>query len=170
MGSFGCISFAGVALGDADMGTAVAKISVTSIRKRLTQELRLAEELLRRYEQRERAAKEEFRLADEVDRIISIEASEMELFGRERLSSKILFIRQTLDRIAKGEYGVCVVCEKEISSKRLRALPTVTKCLECQAKSEPSQKRGVPRVFEKIVSHVSDSETADYLRGYARGD
>jgi DnaK suppressor protein len=42
-------------------------------------------------------------------------------------------IREALKRIAEGTYGVCSQCGEDIDPKRLRALPTATKCISCAA-------------------------------------
>ncbi len=51
--------------------------------------------------------------------------------------SKLLEIKQiraALERIAKGEYGVCVRCGEPIDPKRLKALPTAVTCIACASK------------------------------------
>jgi RNA polymerase-binding transcription factor DksA len=40
-------------------------------------------------------------------------------------------IREALQRIAQGSYGVCAECGGAIDSRRLKALPTATKCITC---------------------------------------
>jgi DnaK suppressor protein len=45
-------------------------------------------------------------------------------------------IDAALKRIAKGDYGNCQMCQKEIGKKRLNALPWTPLCIECQEKSE----------------------------------
>lgn len=45
-------------------------------------------------------------------------------------------IDAALKRIAKGDYGNCQTCQKEIGKKRLNALPWTPLCIECQEKSE----------------------------------
>lgn len=42
-------------------------------------------------------------------------------------------IRAALKRIAEGSYGVCSQCGATIDPKRLKALPTATKCISCAA-------------------------------------
>jgi DnaK suppressor protein len=42
-------------------------------------------------------------------------------------------IRDALNRIAEGSYGVCAQCGERIDPKRLKALPTATKCISCAA-------------------------------------
>jgi len=40
-------------------------------------------------------------------------------------------IKEALERIANGTYGVCVECGTDIDPKRLRALPNATRCISC---------------------------------------
>jgi DnaK suppressor protein len=41
-------------------------------------------------------------------------------------------IRNALDRVADGSFGICVNCEEDISPKRIKALPWATFCISCQ--------------------------------------
>jgi len=41
-------------------------------------------------------------------------------------------IREALKRIENGNYGVCMECGEEISSKRLLAVPYAVRCMECE--------------------------------------
>ena len=41
-----------------------------------------------------------------------------------------------LRRIDRGEFGNCQMCQKEISKKRLNALPWTSFCIDCQEKVE----------------------------------
>lgn len=41
-----------------------------------------------------------------------------------------------LQRIDNGTYGICRVCGKEISYKRLEAVPTTTICFDCKVKEQ----------------------------------
>ena len=40
-------------------------------------------------------------------------------------------IKEALKRIAEGTYGVCIRCGADIDPKRLKALPTATRCISC---------------------------------------
>lgn len=44
-------------------------------------------------------------------------------------------IEATLSRLDRGEYGVCEVCGRKISSKRLKALPEASRCVACAEKN-----------------------------------
>jgi len=45
--------------------------------------------------------------------------------------AEIRQIRAALDRLAKGEYGVCVACGEPISDERLAAIPHAARCRNC---------------------------------------
>jgi RNA polymerase-binding transcription factor len=40
-------------------------------------------------------------------------------------------IQEALKRISEGTYGVCAKCGADIDPKRLKALPTATRCISC---------------------------------------
>lgn len=41
-------------------------------------------------------------------------------------------IKQALDSIEEGGYGVCIDCHQEIKEKRLLSYPNATRCVICQ--------------------------------------
>lgn len=51
-------------------------------------------------------------------------------------------LEQALERIEKGEYGVCISCQKEISFERLEAVPHARLCIECKSKEESTKRIG----------------------------
>jgi DnaK suppressor protein len=55
---------------------------------------------------------------------------------RNRESGLIKKIRQSLEDIENNEYGICVVCEEEISLERLKARPVAKHCIKCKTKME----------------------------------
>jgi RNA polymerase-binding transcription factor DksA len=40
------------------------------------------------------------------------------------------------ERLAKGDYGVCVDCARDIGFERLRATPSAIRCIDCQTRHE----------------------------------
>ncbi|MBI1869989.1 MAG: TraR/DksA C4-type zinc finger protein [Chlamydiae bacterium] len=52
----------------------------------------------------------------------------------------LYLIQEALKRIDDGTFGICEVCEKPISSKRLDAVPYATLCLPCQTEQEKKKK------------------------------
>lgn len=49
---------------------------------------------------------------------------------------ELLHIDAAVKRIDKKEYGNCLMCQKEISKKRLTYLPWAPFCIECEEKAE----------------------------------
>jgi len=41
-------------------------------------------------------------------------------------------IQEALDRLALGDFGMCLSCEQPIAPKRLQALPWAKYCVKCQ--------------------------------------
>ncbi len=65
---------------------------------------------------------------------------ELRIRDRERkLAAKI---KQALDRIKDGTFGLCESCEEEISPERLRARPVTTLCIDCKTEQERQEKIG----------------------------
>jgi len=50
------------------------------------------------------------------------------------LESTLRDVEKALNKIAKGTYGICKYCGKEIDEKRLRARPASGSCVECKKK------------------------------------
>ncbi len=59
---------------------------------------------------------------------------------RDRERKLILKIRETLNRIDAGTFGICQECEEEISESRLKARPVAGLCVECKRKQEEEEK------------------------------
>ena len=57
----------------------------------------------------------------------------------EQMSRAIFEIDRALDRIEEGTYGVCQGCEKAISIERLEAIPSASRCAQCQSAVERGQ-------------------------------
>jgi len=50
--------------------------------------------------------------------------------------NQLFQIDAALRRIERNEFGNCQMCQKEISKKRLNALPWTSLCIDCQEKAE----------------------------------
>jgi len=79
-------------------------------------------------------------LADPLDRA-SIESYRIwTLRIRDRESMLIKKIRQSLEDIENGEYGICEDCGEDISIERLKARPVTSFCIRCKTKRESVEK------------------------------
>jgi DnaK suppressor protein len=56
--------------------------------------------------------------------------------GYERLARRAKVLAIALERVRHGSYGSCEECGRSIPKARLRALPGVTTCLQCQELGE----------------------------------
>jgi DnaK suppressor protein len=70
-----------------------------------------------------------------------------EIFEREKnmtlvqtLQESLQTVNEALHKFDNGTYGLCEECGQPIPEKRLRALPSATHCVECQAKMEQQQR------------------------------
>lgn len=81
-------------------------------------------------------------LAETVDRIQANEWREIGLAIRELLVKRVSRLEAAVERLDRGAYGLCGECGETIAPARLRALPDVETCVQCQARLERS---GRPR-------------------------
>ena len=58
---------------------------------------------------------------------------------RERERGLIMKIRDALDRIERGTYGICQECGEAISERRLMARPVATLCIDCKDWQEKAE-------------------------------
>jgi DnaK suppressor protein len=59
---------------------------------------------------------------------------------RDRERKLIGKIKEALERIDNGTYGICEVCGEDIGEPRLKARPVTTLCFECKKKQEMEEK------------------------------
>lgn len=59
---------------------------------------------------------------------------------RDRERKLIVKIREALDRIENGEYGICEECGEDISEQRLMARPMTTLCIDCKTSQEEDER------------------------------
>jgi DnaK suppressor protein len=74
--------------------------------------------------------------ADQVDEIQASERREIGCATRELLVGRVNRLSAALDRLDKGEYGMCAECGEAISPVRLHAVPEVQTCVRCQDRIE----------------------------------
>lgn len=55
-----------------------------------------------------------------------------ELSMEARLQSELKDVKQALDALEKGKYGICKYCAKPIDEKRLEARPASSSCITCK--------------------------------------
>jgi len=86
---------------------------------------------------------------DVTDRASQESDRNFELRIRDRERKLVKKMSEALQRIDDGSFGICEVCEKKISEKRLMARPVTTLCIACKTQQEKQEKQRVNR------SHLS---------------
>ena len=61
---------------------------------------------------------------------------------RDRERKLIAKIKEALERIESGTFGICEVCGEEITEERLKARPVTTLCIDCKTEEEEKEKIG----------------------------
>jgi len=84
-------------------------------------------------------------------------ARDIERFDH-RQHREILQIDEALERIEKGEYGLCTACEEPISIGRLNAIPWARECVECAEQREAFDGMAPLTAAEQIKEGELDDE------------
>ncbi len=113
---------------------------MTNDRQNLEQELKEAQERLRRLREELQQEKVEF---DTEDIDPNIYEREKNLALIQNLEAKAASIERALAAMDKGRYGLCERCGQPIGEERLAVLPETTLCVKCQAEIEKLKKRGL---------------------------
>jgi DnaK suppressor protein len=59
---------------------------------------------------------------------------------KDRERKLILKVKEALDRIDNGTFGICESCGRSISEKRLMARPVTTQCIDCKTEEEKRER------------------------------
>lgn len=59
---------------------------------------------------------------------------------RDRESRLIKKIRQSIEDIENGTYGICHMCGEDISIRRLQARPVARHCIDCKSRMEKTER------------------------------
>jgi len=115
------------------------KRDINSFRKLLTRRL---EQLLMEAERAKNTVKvAEETPSDPMDQASDNVERDFMLRLRDRESKLIAKIKEALERIEDGTFGICEECGQQISVKRLRARPMATLCIDCKHEQEALEKR-----------------------------
>jgi len=77
---------------------------------------------------------------DPTDRASMESERNFELRIRDRERKLIGKVKEALERIEDGSYGICEGCSDDISEQRLMARPVTTLCIDCKKKQESAEK------------------------------
>ncbi len=77
---------------------------------------------------------------DPTDRASAESDRSFELRIRDRERKLLNKIKEAIERIDNGAYGVCDDCGDEIAFERLDARPVTTYCIDCKTRQEQEEK------------------------------
>lgn len=77
---------------------------------------------------------------DPTDRATQESDRNFELRIRDRERKLINKIKDALERIDNGEFGICEECGDEISEARLKVRPVTTLCINCKMEEEQKER------------------------------
>ena len=77
---------------------------------------------------------------DPNDRATQESDRSFELRIRDRERKHLNKIREALERIDDGSFGICEMCGEQISEARLKARPVTTLCIDCKMEEEKKEK------------------------------
>jgi DnaK suppressor protein len=69
---------------------------------------------------------------DTLDRVQIAAERDLAILQIESDFTRLQSVKLALSRVEDGSYGTCLMCEEEISDKRLRAVPWASYCIRCQ--------------------------------------
>ena len=70
--------------------------------------------------------------ADELDGVTLAQQRDFAIGQLDRAAGMLRNVRDALDRLEQGEYGICLRCDTEIRTARLTAVPWTAYCRDCQ--------------------------------------
>ena len=79
---------------------------------------------------------------DSLDEVQHATERELAIRNLDREFNLLKNTRAALRRIEEGNFGVCLHCEEDITSKRLAAVPWTAFCIQCQEIADRSQREG----------------------------
>jgi len=85
------------------------------------------------------ADKESF--PDPTDRALLESNRNFQLRIRDRERKLLNKIREALDRLEAGSFGICEECDEEIGIERLRVRPVTALCIRCKTRMEALERR-----------------------------
>ena len=93
--------------------------------------------------------------ADVFDQVQYAAERDMAIGYLERGSARLREVRDALQRIRLGTFGICADCEEEISGKRLDAVPWTPSCLACREAADRNLTLLPPDVLESQLLNAA---------------
>ncbi len=82
---------------------------------------------------------------DTLDQVQNAAARALAIRQLELDHKRLRGLRDALERIEDGSYGICQRCDEDISLKRLRVVPWASYCLRCQEAADHEENEAANR-------------------------
>jgi DnaK suppressor protein len=92
--------------------------------------------------------------ADQMDEIQYASERDLAIRNVDRESRLLVQVRAALGRVRDGSFGICIECESAISPKRLSAVPSAPRCIECQDAADRDKNGGAESLSDNLVNSV----------------
>jgi DnaK suppressor protein len=92
--------------------------------------------------------------ADQMDEIQYASERDLAIRNVDRESRLLRQVRSALRRIREGNFGICIQCESAIGPKRLLAVPSAPRCIECQSAADQEGLGTTESFSETLVTSV----------------
>jgi len=117
-----------------------SKLTMSQIKKLKSLLLDKREDLLKVVERKKRQDLPDHEIGEEID--TASQSIEKEILFELTNTEKIILddIEAALRKIEKNKYGFCESCNKPIIFERLKAMPWVRYCINCQTKYESTRR------------------------------
>jgi DnaK suppressor protein len=92
------------------------------------------------------------RAADAIDEVQHATERELAIRHLDRESDLLRNVRNALQRMEQGAFGVCLRCEEGISSRRLAAIPWAAYCIQCQELADRNPEGHKEDHLDKLAS------------------
>jgi DnaK suppressor protein len=84
---------------------------------------------------------DEEHFADPADRASHETDRNFTLRVKDRERKLVAKVKEAIERLDDGSYGICELCGEDISDKRLEVRPVTTYCIECKKEAEEDEKQ-----------------------------
>jgi DnaK suppressor protein len=92
--------------------------------------------------------------ADQMDEIQYASERDLAIRNVDRESRLLLQVRAALQRIQDGSFGTCIECESAISPRRLSAVPSASRCIQCQDAADRDKDGRTESLSDNLVNSV----------------
>jgi DnaK suppressor protein len=92
--------------------------------------------------------------ADQMDEIQYASERDLAIRNVDRESRMLRQVRAALRRVHEGTFGICLDCESAIGPKRLLAVPSAPRCIECQGAADREGLGNTESFSDTLVTSV----------------